>query len=104
MDPSPRRSWTPSAWGSLLTFSNRWSISTDGQTLTVDLGNHSYSVDLTHVRRFSQEQGMVWATVHLELDTGAFKVDGIPNEIAAQMELAVDEEIEAWLSRQIQHL
>ncbi|MGQ0510087.1 MAG: UvrD-helicase domain-containing protein [Betaproteobacteria bacterium] len=102
--PSPKRSWTPSPWGRLLTFSSDWSISTDGKSLTVDLDRRSHTVELTDVLSISQDQGIAWASVQLELRTQSVKVDGLPNEVAVEMEQVICEEIEESLGKQIQRL
>ena len=99
-----KRTWTPALWGRLLTFSTEWSISIDKSTLTVLLGRKKHCSDLAQVRGVSQKQGLAWASICVEFQSGNVNLDGIANDAAVELERIVNEEIERSLSHKLQEL
>ncbi|SCK54689.1 DNA helicase-4 [Variovorax sp. HW608] len=84
------RLWRPTAAGKLLTKAPEWSFELDGESIRLAVQGQMLASGVSELESLAVKRGFFWATLFLALGTGKrFKLDGIPNEQARQLQRAV---------------
>lgn len=99
--------WGSTSPGELFTGSSAWRAEVRGELLALRVGGRSeLVVHLVQMERVEVTTGIMWATCQFTTLAGSEKqsytVDGIPNEQAKAMKLAVDDAVTAQLASFVQ--
>lgn len=94
------KSWGSSSLGELFTSSKPWELSLDGERFALVVHEQRHAGDILALEKAQVSPGVIWSSVHIQVDDHWLDLDGIPNARATEMRQAFRAAIRAVLHRQ----